>query len=75
MIKEGDSLFWLEYSNGHSLYVPIPSLPRDRLARAARTATPDGLDVVLTIRHAGEFLRSLQMKTSIILISGSSMPP
>ena len=38
-------------------------------------APPDCLDVVLASRCVGELLRSLQMKTSMIFISGSSMPP
>ena len=35
-------------------------------------ATPDSLDIVLA---ACSFFRTLQMKTSMILSSGSSMPP
>jgi len=52
-------------------------LGSDDFGRVAQhiTASPDGLDVVLAARRLRQFLAQLQMKTSMIFSSGSSMPP
>ena len=46
--------------------------PRARSARAVHIRGPHGLDVILAVRGVGDFLRSLQMKTSMILMSALS---